>query len=130
MFLPADTRWSKKEVQALLTLWANPAVQDELILNVRNNQVYARLSATLQSLGFSKSAQKCREKIKKLKQDYKRMKHGDHRNGRQRTTTTAWFSIMDAVLGSRFDAWRDSKAAKPSMLSQKELMMDVDGDGE
>ncbi|XP_074554286.1 uncharacterized protein LOC141810533 [Halichoeres trimaculatus] len=122
-----DTRWSKKEVQALLTLWANPAVQDELTLNVRNNQVYARLSATLQSLGFSKTPQKCREKIKKLKQDYKRMKHGEQRNGRQRTTTTVWFSIMDAVLGSRVPAWRDPKAAR---LSQKQSPMEVDSDVE
>uniref|UniRef100_UPI0037E99BF1 zinc finger and SCAN domain-containing protein 29-like n=1 Tax=Semicossyphus pulcher TaxID=241346 RepID=UPI0037E99BF1 len=98
--------WSKREVQALLTLWANPAIQKELLLNVRNNQVYARLSAALETLGFHKTPQKCREKIKKLKQDYKRMKNSQHRVGRQRTV---WFSIMDDVLSSKAGARRYSE---------------------
>ncbi|XP_034530054.1 uncharacterized protein LOC117805433 [Notolabrus celidotus] len=125
-----DTRWSKREVQALLTLWANPAVQDELQLNVRNNQVYARLSAALETFGFSKSTQKCREKIKKLKQDYKRMKHSQHRDGRQRTSTTVWFSIMDHVLGSRVPFGRDSEAANCLMPRQAECTMDEDDEAE
>ncbi|CAJ1054924.1 uncharacterized protein LOC122870995 isoform X2 [Xyrichtys novacula] len=127
-----DTRWcswSKREVQALLTLWANPAVQEELLLNVRNNQVYARLSAALESLGFSKTPQKCREKIKKLKQDYKRLKNDQHGVGKQRTRTTVWFSIMDDVLSSRAAAGRYSETTEPS-ASQPESTVDVDHNDE
>lgn len=87
--------WSKKEVLTLLTHWANPAVQEELSRNVRNNAVYSSLSAKLASLGYDKSAQKCKEKLKKLKQDYRRIKNSNHLDGGK----NIWFDIIDQVLG-------------------------------
>ena len=116
----------------MLTLWANPAVQEELLLNVRNNQVYARLSAKLASLGFNKAPQKCREKIKKLKQEYKRIKRG----GSSSTRTSVWFAIMDDVLSSKAAAARrpettESYLTEPSLLGQSPSVLDVDiDDGE
>nr|XP_029135214.1 uncharacterized protein LOC109991696 isoform X2 [Labrus bergylta] len=120
-----DSRWSKREVQTLLTLWANPAVQGELLLNVRNNQVYARLSAALESLGFSKTPQKCREKIKKLKQDYRRTK-----NSEQQRSRTMWFSIIDDVLGSNAAAPRRSETTALSLPSPLNPLMDVTAEDE
>ncbi|XP_014898319.1 uncharacterized protein LOC106953796 isoform X2 [Poecilia latipinna] len=102
--------WSKKEVQALLAYWANPVIQEELRRNVRNNAVYNSLSAKLASLGFSKSAQKCKEKIKKLKQDYRRVKNSQHVGWAR----TAWFGILDEVLGSQGAPSKCSKTLKPS----------------
>lgn len=88
--------WSKKEVLTLLTHWANPAVQQELSRNVRNNAVYSSLSAKLASLGYNKTAQKCKEKLKKLKQDYRRIKNSNHLDGGK----NIWFDIIDQVLGA------------------------------
>ncbi|XP_061570714.1 uncharacterized protein LOC133424242 isoform X2 [Cololabis saira] len=88
--------WSKREVHALLAHWANPAIQQELRRNVRNEVVYNCLSAKLTTLGFNKTAQKCKEKIKKLKQDYRKIKNGQQPG----VSRTAWFEIMDEVLGS------------------------------
>lgn len=102
--------WSQKEVQALLAYWANPAVQEELRRNVRNNAVYNSLSAKLASLGFDKSAQKCKEKIKKLKQDYRRVKNSQHVGWAR----TAWFGILDEVLGSQSAASKRSETPTPS----------------
>ncbi|XP_059181790.1 uncharacterized protein LOC131960563 [Centropristis striata] len=118
--------WTKKEVQALLTLWANPAVQEELLLNVRNNKVYAVLSAQLAYLGFHKAPQKCREKIKKLKQEYKRIKGG----GSSSSQKTTWFSIMDEVLSSKDAAESCSETAEPQLLIQSQSALDVDTDDE
>ncbi|XP_040006146.1 uncharacterized protein LOC120802417 isoform X2 [Xiphias gladius] len=127
--------WSTKEVQALLTLWANPAVQEELLLNVRNNKVYARLSAKLASLGFNKAPKKCREKIKKLKQEYKRIKNAQHRGGSNITRTSLWFTIMDDVLNSQAAAAKRSRTTEPSstgssLPTQSQSVLDVDTDGE
>ena len=77
--------------------WANPAIQQELRRNVRNNVVYNCLSAKLATLGFNKTPQKCKEKIKKLKQDYRRIKN----NQQMGVSRTAWFEIMDEVLSSQ-----------------------------
>lgn len=114
----------------MLTLWANPAVQEELLLNVRNNKVYARLSANLASLGFNKVPKKCREKIKKLKQEYKRIKSGQHPGGGNSTRTSLWFAIMDDVLSSKSAAARCSETSEPSLHSQPQSVLDVDTDGE
>uniref|UniRef100_A0A3B5AVU8 Uncharacterized protein n=1 Tax=Stegastes partitus TaxID=144197 RepID=A0A3B5AVU8_9TELE len=122
--------WSNREVQALLTLWANPTVQQELLLNVRNNKVYTCLSAKLASLGFNKAPKKCREKIKKLKQEYKRIKNGHHMGG----SSSVWFAIMDEVLSSQPAAVKHSETADPSStepsLPTESVVLDVDTDDE
>ncbi|XP_072233509.1 uncharacterized protein [Leuresthes tenuis] len=119
--------WSKKEVHALLAYWANPAVQEELLRNVRNNAVYNSLSAKLASLGFHKTAQKCKEKLKKLKQDYRRIKNSQHMGwGR-----TAWFGIMDEVLSSQAASSKRSGTAKPPSAEPiQSAVLDVDTDDE
>ncbi|KAM4570165.1 uncharacterized protein PAE49_009371 isoform 2-T2 [Odontesthes bonariensis] len=106
--------WSKKEVHALLAYWANPAVQRELLRNVRNNAVYNNLSAKLASLGFNKTAQKCKEKLKKLKQDYRRIKNSQHMGW----SRTAWFGIMDEVLSSQAASSKRSGTANPPLLDE------------
>ncbi|XP_018542924.2 uncharacterized protein LOC108890532 isoform X1 [Lates calcarifer] len=127
--------WSNKEVQALLTLWANPAVQEELLLNVRNNDVYARLSAELASLGFNKAPKKCREKVKKLKQEYKRIKNVQHRGDSNSTRTSVWFLIMDDVLSSQAATAKCSRTTEPvstgpSLSPPSQSVLDVDTDDE
>ncbi|KAM4711622.1 uncharacterized protein FYW61_020781 [Anableps anableps] len=114
--------WSKKEVQALLAYWANPAVQEELRRNVRNNAVYNSLSAKLASLGFNKSAQKCKEKIKKLKQDYRRVKNSQHVGWAR----TAWFGILDEVLGSQGATSKRSETPNSSSTEPNEVDMEAD----
>ncbi|XP_035813131.2 uncharacterized protein LOC111581860 isoform X1 [Amphiprion ocellaris] len=128
-----DTRlcsWSDTEVQALLTLWASPEVQQELIFSMRNEKVYTYLSAKLTSLGFNKEPKKCREKIKKLKQLYKRIKNGHHVGG----SGSVWFSIMDEVLGSQTAAVKHSETADPSStessLPTQSVLLDVNTDDE
>ncbi|KAM9704896.1 uncharacterized protein ACNS7B_001296 isoform 2-T2 [Menidia menidia] len=119
--------WSKKEVHALLAYWANPAVQQELQRNVRNNAVYGHLSARLASLGFDKSAQKCKEKLKKLKQDYRRIK-----NSQQVCwSRTAWFGIMDEVLSSRAAAWNCPGTVNPPAAEPHQSVgFDLEADDE
>nr|XP_020455284.1 uncharacterized protein LOC109959892 isoform X2 [Monopterus albus] len=119
--------WSNKEVQALLTFWANPSVQEELLLNVRNSKVYAHLSAKLASLGFNKAPKKCREKVKKLKQEYKKFKNGQYRGGWNSSNTNVWFAIMDNVLSSQAATTKHLRTTEPSppRLSQSVLDMDT-----
>ena len=113
----------------MLTLWANPAVQEELLLNVRNNQVYTDLSAKLASLGFNKTPRKCREKIKKLKSEYKRVKSSRHRGGGISSRTSVWYAIMDEVLSSKAAAARRSETTEASLLSQPQSVLVGGTDG-
>lgn len=107
----------------MLAYWANPVIQEELRRNVRNNAVYNSLSAKLASLGFSKSAQKCKEKIKKLKQDYRRVKNSQHVGWAR----TAWFGILDEVLGSQGAPSKCSKTLNPLSGGPSEGDMEAEG---
>lgn len=100
MFVSADkmrTVWTADEVQVLLTLWADGRVQEQLTSTVRNERVFTRLSADLASLGFHKTASQCRFKVKKLKQEYKKVR--EQRDSKHRHSL--WFAVMEAVLGQR-----------------------------
>ncbi|XP_042367377.1 uncharacterized protein LOC121961452 [Plectropomus leopardus] len=118
--------WTNKEVQTLLTLWAEPAVQEELLLNMRNKEVYAGLSAKLASLGFIKGPERCREKIKKLKQEYKRMQTGQHKLGGNSSCKSVWFAIIDDVLHPT----RRSRTTEASSTEHSQSVLDVDADNE
>ncbi|KAM4615279.1 uncharacterized protein ACJ7VT_010449 isoform 2-T2 [Polymixia lowei] len=90
--------WSQDEVQALVTLWGNQSVQEQLLLNLRNEKVFAAISARLALLGFNKAPNRCREKIKKLKVEYKKIKDCNYRKGTTNNYGGVWFAVMDGVL--------------------------------
>uniref|UniRef100_A0A4W5Q6A7 Uncharacterized protein n=1 Tax=Hucho hucho TaxID=62062 RepID=A0A4W5Q6A7_9TELE len=89
--------WSAEEVHALLTLWADGSVQEQLLSTVRNKRVFTKLSSELAALGSTKTSKQCREKIKKLKQEYKKIKNDTSKNS-SNIRGRRWFAIMDAVL--------------------------------
>ncbi|RXM33887.1 Trihelix transcription factor GT-2 [Acipenser ruthenus] len=97
--------WDADEVQALVTLWCDRSVQGELASSVRNEKIYAKLAADLKELGYNRSLKQCQEKIKKLKQEYKKIKEhnsksgADHKKGK-------YYDIVDSVLGHRPAALR------------------------
>ncbi|CAB1349038.1 unnamed protein product, partial [Coregonus sp. 'balchen'] len=90
-------RWTPEEVHALLTLWADRSVQEQLLSAVRNERVFTKLSSELASLGFNRSSKRCREKIKKLKQEYHKIKDDKKKRSYNRRRER-WFAIMDSVL--------------------------------
>lgn len=93
---------------------------------MRNNAVYHSLSAKLASFGFTKSPQKCKEKIKKLKQDYRKIRRSQNTSWRR----TSWFGILDEVLGSQPAASKYSEAPKLFSAEATSSMLDVESNGE
>ncbi|XP_045067916.1 zinc finger and SCAN domain-containing protein 29-like isoform X2 [Coregonus clupeaformis] len=95
--------WSPKEVQALLTLWANDSVQKQL-LSYKNEHVYAKFSSELAALGFNRTSKQCRDKLKKLKQEYRRVKDDNNKSGSNHRGER-WFAIIDSVLCHQPRLW-------------------------
>ncbi|GFT81751.1 uncharacterized protein NPIL_688681 [Nephila pilipes] len=62
--------WSDDETALLLQLWGGNDAQSELTGNKRNFVVYEKISETMSSMGFLRSASQCREKIKRMKREY------------------------------------------------------------
>ena len=75
MPLKADKgqNWCNEEVLLLTSVWSNSIIQFELEGCHRNQHacIYPKMSNELAKHGYERRWEKCRNKIKKLKQEYK-----------------------------------------------------------
>ncbi|MCJ8742620.1 hypothetical protein PDJAM_G00084180 [Pangasius djambal] len=117
--------WHKKETKTLIGIWSEDEVQRELEGNVRNQKVFQKISQRMRDLGYNRSPDRCRVKIKKLKQDYRRLKEYNKRNGTNRKKNR-WYDALDAVLGRRAENVGRSVTAESS-TSLLESVMSCNG---
>ncbi|KAL7392231.1 hypothetical protein ABVT39_021665 [Epinephelus coioides] len=96
----ACDKWTDEEVQALLAFYGNDEIQRGFESSRRNEKIYQDISAHLDSLDIHHTAKQCREKLKKLKQDYKKLKDHNNRSGANRKVNK-WYAQLDAILGHR-----------------------------
>ena len=96
----AGTTWSKEETLKLIEVWGQEAIQKQLQECKRNQTVYEEVAKEMREAGYERTYQQCRDKIKKLKGDYKKEKDKQGRTGEGRTSWD-YFDAMDAVLGHR-----------------------------
>uniref|UniRef100_A0A3B3SI09 Myb/SANT-like DNA-binding domain-containing protein n=1 Tax=Paramormyrops kingsleyae TaxID=1676925 RepID=A0A3B3SI09_9TELE len=75
-------------------------IQRDLDGTTRNKKVFAVIPSRLEEMGHTRNTEQCRLKIKKLTQDYRKVKDHNNRSGADRKTNT-WFEALDAVLGHR-----------------------------
>lgn len=76
-------------------------------------------------LGFDKAPNKCRDKIKKLKQDYKRVKSGPCKL----LNSNPWFSIIDEVLSSQASAATAQPSSALPFIPTQSVACNVEADG-
>ena len=96
----AGTTWSKEETLKLIEVWGQEAIQKQLQECKRNQTVYEEVAKEMREAGYERTYQQCRDKIKKLKGEYKKEKDKQGRTGEGRTSWD-YFDAMDAVLGHR-----------------------------
>ena len=94
------TIWSDDEVRALIHVWGDGKIQEELDGAKRNKPIFVTVSKRMLEQGYNRDWQQCRAKIKNLKGDYRAMK--DHNNGTGRGRKTCkFFRELDEILGCR-----------------------------
>ena len=92
--------WSDDEVKALLAIWGEDKVQEELDGAVRNKVVYVGIAKKMQELGYERDWQQCKVKIKNLKSTYREIKDHNGETGRGRKTCK-FYKELDEILGHR-----------------------------
>lgn len=92
--------WTDAEVFKLIAQWGEKGIQEQLEGSKRNKHVYARLSSELVKQGIVKSGEQCRSKVKKLRQEDKKIKD-DHRQTGKGRTNWKFFDSIDEILGNR-----------------------------
>lgn len=92
--------WGDHEVKALIAVWGESDVQDELDGAVRNKVVFMEISKKLQEMGFNRDWMQCRTKIKNLKKRYRAVKDHNGETGKGRMTMK-FYRELDCILGHR-----------------------------
>ncbi|XP_062823985.1 1-aminocyclopropane-1-carboxylate synthase-like protein 1 isoform X1 [Anolis carolinensis] len=104
------SNWSDPEVAQLLHLWADAAVQAELESCLRNQHVFNRIAEVLREKGIRRTGDQCREKIKKMKLEYRRLKDSGRAGTGPRVGAGAgggggrpwkFFQVLDRVLAGK-----------------------------
>ncbi|XP_062982201.1 ATP-dependent (S)-NAD(P)H-hydrate dehydratase isoform X1 [Elgaria multicarinata webbii] len=92
--------WSDLETRALLEIWGEEDVQSALDGNFRNSHVYRDVACRLAELGFERTPEQCRIRIKGLKRQYYQAREGLKKNGHARKICK-YYDEMDRILSCR-----------------------------
>ncbi|XP_065533988.1 ATP-dependent (S)-NAD(P)H-hydrate dehydratase isoform X2 [Lathamus discolor] len=92
--------WSDLETRALLEIWGEADVQSALDGNFRNSHVYRDVACRLAELGFERTPEQCRIRIKGLKRQYYQARDGLKKNGHARKLCK-YYDEMDRILSCR-----------------------------
>ena len=119
--MATPTAWSKEEIYKLIEVWGDDSVQAQLNGCKRNQHVFSKISSELLEAGYERSAAQCRDKIKKLKGEYRKIKDKRNRSGEGRYSEWEYFDAIDNVLGHR-------PATKPPVVTES-MGVDVHDEG-
>ena len=70
----ASGYWSKEETLKLISIWSDDTVQAQLEGCRRNSDVYRKIAKELTEAGYTRTLEQCRDKMKNLKPNTKRLK--------------------------------------------------------
>ena len=90
----AAVNWSHAEVYKLISIWSDDAIQEQLVGHRRNSQVYKKISESLAESGFSRTFEQCREKVKKLRAEYKKVKDRHKETGQGRFSEWEFYDAI------------------------------------
>ncbi|XP_078250776.1 bifunctional phosphoribosylaminoimidazole carboxylase/phosphoribosylaminoimidazole succinocarboxamide synthetase isoform X3 [Pogona vitticeps] len=89
--------WTVNEVRALIRVWSDKSIQQQLEGTVRNKRIFEHVAARLQKFGIDRDWKQCRTKYKNLKHEYKSVK--DARYSGNTSKSMKFFRELDAILG-------------------------------
>ncbi|XP_041940601.1 ATP-dependent (S)-NAD(P)H-hydrate dehydratase isoform X1 [Alosa sapidissima] len=93
--------WSDSETRALLNIWGEQDVQTALDGNFRNSHVYRDVASRLGDMGYDRTPDQCRIRVKSLKRQYYQAKDAFKKNNGQYRKLCKFFEEMERILGSR-----------------------------
>ncbi|XP_029386364.1 ATP-dependent (S)-NAD(P)H-hydrate dehydratase isoform X2 [Echeneis naucrates] len=129
--------WSDVETRTLLNIWGEQDIQAALDGNFRNSFVYRDVSRRLGSMGFDRTPEQCRVRIKSLKRQYLLAKEGNLRNNGQYHKICKFYDTMERILSNRpgldphefMDSGAGGEETVEGLEEDGEDAQDVDSEG-
>ncbi|KAM9306748.1 uncharacterized protein KZ484_000138 [Pholidichthys leucotaenia] len=92
--------WTNGEVRTFLSIVAEDRIQSELDGATRNEKIFREVSEHMAAQGYNRTAKQCREKLKKMKFNYRAIKDHKGRSGAIRKEWK-WYDQMDVIYRHR-----------------------------
>lgn len=89
--------WTVNEVRALIRVWSDKSIQQQLEGTVRNKRIFEHVAARLQKFGIDRDWKQCRTKYKNLKHEYKSVKNAQYSGNASKSMK--FFRELDVILG-------------------------------
>ncbi|XP_068260251.1 bifunctional phosphoribosylaminoimidazole carboxylase/phosphoribosylaminoimidazole succinocarboxamide synthetase [Nyctibius grandis] len=89
--------WTVNEIRALIHIWSDKNIQQQLEGTVRNKRIFEQVAARLQKFGIDRDWKQCRTKYKNLKHEYKSVRSAQDSGSTSKSMK--FFNELDAILG-------------------------------
>ena len=130
----AAVNWTLEEVLKLISIWSDATIQDQLEGCRWNSQVYKKISDDLRSAGFAHTLEQRKEKIKKLKTEYEKIKDKRDETGQGQYPEREYFDALHEVLGHKHSTQPpvvvESLSITPDEIGPEDETQDISGVGE
>ena len=95
----AAVAWTDTETFKLIELWGDQSIQEQLEGCKKNRQVFEKISEQMCEAGYERTLSQCRDKIKKLRGDYRKIKDAIRETGnKNKRKKSKYFEKMNEVL--------------------------------
>ncbi|KAM7378208.1 hypothetical protein PAMA_013214 [Pampus argenteus] len=111
--------WSDKETIILLEIWGDPQVQQNLRRYPHNGHVFTEISEKLSADGYSRSAEQCHTRIKRLKSNYRQCQENMSLSG---TVDFKFYDLLEQIL--------DKQPSTSSTVVMDSIEISEDSNGE
>ena len=120
----SSSRWPKDEVEALIRLRTQIDVQAQWNSNNNNNNgskgpLWEEISSAMKSLGYDRSAKRCKEKWENINKYFKRIKEKNKRKP-QDSKTCPYYHHLEALYSKK-----PKKVDHGNELKPEELLMHI-----
>ena len=116
--------WSHDKLYKLISLWSEDVIQEPLEGCYRNSQVYKKIADSLREAGFYRTFEQCREKMKKLKAEYKKVKDKHEETGQGCFPEWEFYDALDAVVGQKHSTEPPVVIESMPTTSSTEIVLD------
>ncbi|XP_024071414.2 trihelix transcription factor GTL1-like [Terrapene carolina triunguis] len=98
-FVKRAASWSLEHSQMLVTLWCEASKTVDFSKSTRNDHLYQQISRKLAALQVFRTSDQCRERIKRLKRDYRKTREKNRSSGHS-PRTCPFYEDFDRVLST------------------------------
>lgn len=113
--------WSEEEVAALLNIWAEEGIQQQLQGSTRNKDVFVQISRRLLQQGVERDWKQCRTKYKNLKYLYRSLQRGKADIGDTRRIMK-FYTQLDNILSRPVRGlYRNQEMFSPPTLDEHSI---------